>query len=98
MAPNSGMVELETVVAPVGIVPTRLNTSLPGIALTVARRSVSTNPECVISPLPPPASLTDALANAVLTSITTRSPTRCVTRIGIVSSLMRLNASPEPKL
>jgi len=44
VAPNRGMVELETVVAPVGIVPTRLSTSLPGIALTVARRSVSTNP------------------------------------------------------
>ena len=97
MAPNRGIVALETVVAPVGMVPTRLKRSLPGITLTVARRSVSISPECVIAPPLPPAWLTDARANAVLTSTTSPPPKRCVTPMGIVSSLMRLNASPEPK-
>ena len=96
VAPKRGIVVSGTAVAPVGIVPTTLNTSLPGTTLKVARRSVSTSPECVI--VPPPASLTEALANAVLRSMTSRPPTRWETPTGIVSSLMRLNASPGPKL
>ena len=97
VAPNNGIFVSETSVAPVGIVPTRLKTSLPGITPTVARISVSTSPECVIVPVPA-ASWTDALAYAVPTSMTSRLPMRCVTLMGIVSSLSRVKASPEPKL
>ena len=96
VAPNSGIVVLGTVVAPVGIVPTKLSSSRPGTTFTVARTSVSTNPLCSIRP--PPGTSAEALAKAVATSSTIRLPKRCVTLTGIVSSEIRLNASPLPKL
>jgi len=56
--------------------------------------SVSTRPDSERSPLE--TVLTDALANAVLTSSVRRSPKRWNTDTGTVSSLMREKASPEP--
>jgi len=95
-APNSGIVVPGTAVAPVGIVPMKLSSNRPGTTFTVARTSVSMNPLCSIRP--PPCWSDVALAKAVATSSTTRLPNRCVTLTGIVSSEIRLNASPLPKL
>jgi len=76
-------------------VPTIVNIRRPGIRPIVARTSVSINPECSMDlPLGP---WTEALAYAVARSTTTRPPTRCESVTGIVSSLMRSKASPDPK-